>query len=36
VLPVDDIDAALSIIAQNLRLQIGQVTPYVVWLEARE
>jgi transmembrane sensor len=36
VLPVDDTDAALSIIAQNLRLQIGQVTPYVVWLEARE
>ena len=36
VLPVDDTDAAISIIAQNLRLRVGQVTPYVVWLEARE
>lgn len=34
VLPLDDTDAALRIVAQNLQLKIGQLTPYVVWLEA--
>lgn len=36
VLPLDDSNAALLIIAQNLKLKVGQVTPYVVWLEARQ
>ncbi|EGI76098.1 FecR family protein [Hylemonella gracilis] len=34
VLPLDDTDAALRIVAQNLQLKIDQLTPYVVWLEA--
>jgi transmembrane sensor len=34
VLPLDDTDAALLIVAQNLQLKINQLTPYVVWLEA--
>lgn len=34
VLPLDDTDAALRIVAQNLQLKIGQLTPYAVWLEA--
>jgi transmembrane sensor len=34
VLPTNDTDAALRIVAQNLQLRIGQLTPYVVWLEA--
>ncbi|MFO6421637.1 FecR family protein [Hylemonella sp. W303a] len=34
VLPLDDTDAALRIVAQNLGLKIGQFTPYAVWLEA--
>lgn len=35
VLPLDDTDAALHIIVQNLPVKVVQVTPYVVWLEAR-
>lgn len=36
VVPLDDTDAALLIIAQNLKLTVGQITPYVVWLEASQ
>ena len=36
VLPLDDTDAALRIIAQNLPVKVGQVTPYMVWLERRQ
>lgn len=36
VVPLDDTDAALLILAQNLHLRIAQVTPYVVWLEANQ
>lgn len=36
VLPLDDTDAALRMIVQNLPVKVGQITPYVVWLEARQ
>ncbi|EYC51581.1 iron dicitrate transport regulator FecR [Hylemonella gracilis str. Niagara R] len=34
VLPLDDTDAALRIVAQNLQLKISKLTPYMVWVEA--
>jgi len=33
VLPADDSDAALALLADSLDLRVRQVTPYVVWLE---
>jgi transmembrane sensor len=36
VLPADDSDAALALLADALSLQVRSVTPYLVWLEGRD
>jgi transmembrane sensor len=35
MLPLNDSDAALRILARSLPVEIGRATPYLVWLEAK-